>query len=139
MNRIFKFKNPENQIEDVEEEAFKWRVFYADNTSLEQFQEEGLIFHQFREIDKSKLVRSFQMIARDMDIIYTILPPVGSKLIHFYKNFIYNAGTQFEKRNRAYIFGYEQNIAGKIHKTLWVISPTGELILCDDLSRLSFE
>lgn len=136
MPRIFKFQR-DNIEEDVEEEAFKWVVTYADNTQLFQFDDITLKFHQFREIEP-KLIRSFQMKARDQDIVYTILPPVGSKLIHFYKNFIYNAGTPHEKRSRAYVFGYEQNIAGKVYKTLWVISPTGELILTDDPNRLSF-
>ena len=139
--QLFTFHNKQTKKEEqVEREKWGWEVHYGDGTTLKQFDDSNQTFHQFREIDLSKPIEAFKLTSPTSRRVYTILPPIGAKLIHYYINTIYSAATPSEYRTRTYVFGYELKVAGKTVKVLQIIPPQGtESILVDDDSRLVFE
>jgi len=120
--------------ESVAPEIWRWEAHYADGTSLCQFGNDG-IFHQFAEIDQSRL-HAFKMVSSEHSHSYTLIfDPQRMKLIHFYRNVWLNHATPDEQRVRLYCFGYELKTSPKV-KQLFVITPTNELITTDDIDRL---
>lgn len=120
---------------DTPEEIWGWEVQYEDGTILKQFDDDG-IFHQFAEIDQNRIA-IFRMTSKHYSQTYSILfADPGMKLIHFYRNTILNAGTEFEERQRLYCFGYEKKIGLKMQKVVMIITPTNELIITEDPSIL---
>lgn len=113
--------------ESVEKEKWCWEAVYTDGTILKQFDDDG-IFHQFEEIDQCRLF-AFRMT--DDVITHTMLFEQGMKLIHFYREYRLNVGTQQFKAITLYVFGHE--IDGK--KQLFVITDKG-LIITDDDERV---
>jgi hypothetical protein len=128
------FRKETNKWERVLLVPWVWRATYNDGTFLEQYGEDG-IFHQFAEIDQSKL-QLFQMASVATAQVFTLkFDPINMKLIHFYRNQILNAGTSDEKRVRIICFGYERLGA----KNLMAILPNNELFICDDLNTVDFD
>jgi hypothetical protein len=112
-------------------EEWQWEATYEDGTSLKQFGDDG-IFHQFVEIDQKRLA-VFKMVSPDHPEIYTLLfSDPEMKLIHFYRNIVFNAGTESEKRIRIYCFGYEKKIGTKVQKTILMITPSNGVIITED-------
>jgi hypothetical protein len=116
---------------EVYEEIWRWEAYYEDGQVLKQFDDHG-IFHQFAEIDQSRLAM-FKMVSSQYPQTYTLLfSDPHMKLIHFYRNSILNAGTSSEKRTRLYCFGYEKKIGSNVHKVLMMITPSNNLIVTED-------
>lgn len=127
------YTDENNDISSVTLEKWEWEAHYNDGTVLRQFQDATLpvdkgVFHQFREIDQSKL-SVFKMVSRDEKHSF-VLPfdPSRMKLIHFYINSGINLGTQSFTKLRWYVYGYESNGV----KHLNIITHNGEVILCED-------
>jgi hypothetical protein len=119
-------------------EVWQWEATYEDGSVLKQFGDDG-IFHQFAEIDQSKLVM-FKMVSPRHPQAYTLLfSDPSMKLVHFYRNTILNAGTGDEKHIRLYCFGYEKKVGAKVQKVIMAITPTNNLIVTEDPTIVSIE
>lgn len=109
---------------DAQPERWQWVAQYVDGTILKQFDDDG-IFHQFREIDQSRL-HTFAMVNEGK-------PPFilhwrnGMKLIHFYNNYI-SFGSSGEMRIKIYCFGYEE----RGHKMILCIMPDDGIVITDN-------
>lgn len=120
------------EIEEVELERWRWEAHYTDGTILQQFDDNG-IYHQFGEIEQHRL--------KVFGMVHETLPPIiiawrdGLKLIHFYRNYVLQAGTSEEIRFRFYCFGYEN----KNEKVINVILPNDGIVIVDDMKHLPFE
>lgn len=132
----------------VTREKWSWQAHYDNGTSLDQFDKHGR-FHRFAEIDQSRL-KYFRMVSDQTDGVFTIkFEPKSMKLIHFYKNVgLQTPGNgEFLRgktgRFRLYVFGFERKIntgllASPITVKLFnVIMPNNELIVLDDINKLS--
>lgn len=132
MTRKYKFFRPDlNKWIEAEEETWQWEAYYEDGQILKQFGEDG-IFHQFGEIDQSRLAM-FKMVSPQHPQTYSLLlSDPAMKLIHFYRNTILNAGSDTEQRTRLYCFGYEKKMGSKTHKVLMMLTPTDGLIVTEN-------
>lgn len=103
-NMTYKFNDKDGKTVDIPEEAWKWEAIYKNGEKLLQFNPDDSTFHQVGEIKQVELEAMIftNGIAR-IDIPWKD----GMKLIHKYRNFIFNAGTADEKKVRVYIFGYK--------------------------------
>jgi hypothetical protein len=125
-NTMYKFLR-DGKEELVNPELWRWQAYFNDGSLLEQFDKDG-VFHQFKEIDQSKLV-AFKMVSPDFSQVYVVpFDPNRMKLIHFYKRFGLGIGTPEFRKITLYCFGYES----KGIKHLMVIVPSGEIIMCED-------
>lgn len=106
----------------IPKEEWYWIAEYEDST-LRQFDDLGQ-FHQFKEIDQSRL-RVFRMMSDNHSNIFTLVFTPEMKLIHFYKNFMLEVGSGNEQFIRCYCFGYE--IKGQ--KMMVVITPSNEIVI----------
>jgi len=123
--------------ERVIPELWRWEATYIDGTVLKQFGDDG-IFHQFGEIDQEKLT-VFKMVSPDFPQVYSIaINPGEMKVIHYYKNLILGAGSPSEARVKIYVFGFEQKVFGHVAKSLFVITPSNELVCTNDINKLQF-
>lgn len=130
-NTMYKFLR-DGKEELVKPEIWRWVAFYNDGTSLEQFDKNGF-FHQFQEIDQSRLV-AFKMVSPEHSQVYAIpFDPKTMKLIHFYRRTGLRVGTPDFKEVKFYCFGYES----KGSKHLLVIIPNGEVIMCEDVNIIN--
>ncbi len=112
-------------------EVWQWEATYEDGSVLKQYGDDG-IFHQFAEIDQSRLAM-FKMVSPEYSQTYTLLfSDPSMKLIHFYRNKVLNAGTDAEERIRYYCFGYEKRVGSKVHKTIMMITPTNDLVVTEE-------
>ncbi len=129
MRILYKYLRPETgELEDVLPEIWKWEAHYSDGSILYQYNDFDSSFHQFREIDFSRLC-VFKMVSNDFTHSYTIIYEPSMKLLHFYSNYIYPTGD----RLRVYCFGYEKNS----EKIINVILPSNELVITNDVSNLN--
>ena len=90
------------QGDEVEPVQWRWIAQYTDGSLLYQYDDNTNRFHQFKEIDQSKL-GCFQMT--DGERVFTLLFSPGMKLIHFYRNIVLDFGGD-EQRLKLYVFGY---------------------------------
>lgn len=117
-------------------EPWRWEAYYIDGTVLKQFDkidEDHGVFHQFAEIDQTKLAQFRMVNDTTPPLILMCDPAAGNKLIHFYRNI----GLDFMgevKRIRLYFFGYE-TLSGQ--KVLTCIAPDGSIINTDDADKIT--
>lgn len=131
------FRKDLNEWIEAIPETWQWEAHYEDGTVLKQFDDQG-IFHQFAEIEQSRLA-VFKMVSKKYSQVYSILfSDPTMKLIHFYRNTVLNAGTNAEEHLRAYCFGYEKNINGKVQKVILMITPNNNLIVTEEPSLAVF-
>lgn len=92
--------------EEVPVERWAWGVVYKDGREFHQFAKDGT-FHQVGEIEQEhvKLWVLYKTGTENKRI--DILLPDGAKVIHKYRNYIFNASTDAETQKRVYIFGYK--------------------------------
>ncbi|TSC86764.1 MAG: hypothetical protein G01um101416_618 [Microgenomates group bacterium Gr01-1014_16] len=128
----FKFFRADlNQWITVSPEEWQWEAYYEDDKILKQFGDDG-IFHQFNEIDQTRLA-VFKMVSPRHPQTYTLLfSDPAMKLIHFYRNTVLNAGTAGEQRSRLYCFGYEKKIGPQTRKVIMTITPANDLIVTEE-------
>ncbi len=135
MSKYKFFRQDLNEWIDAPEEEWQWEVYYEDGQVLKQFGDDG-IFHQFAEIDHSRTTL-FKMVSPHHPQSYSLLfSDPSMKLIHFYRNTVYEAGSESENRTRLYCFGYEKIIGGKTHKVFMIITPANDLIVSEDPNLL---
>lgn len=126
----YKYLNTEtNEYEELEPEVWRWEAVYHDGYILKQFDDKGM-FHRFGEIDQSRLF-AVRMV-HDTHSPHTMLFPAGAKLIHFYRNIVFEASTPNERHIRLYCFGYEKDGI----TVICVIMPNGEIIVTDEVSKI---
>lgn len=116
--QYFKFfdKNQGKDI-DVAVEKWRWLAIYNDGTELRQFDDITGRFHQFLEIDQTKLKR-FVMYADHTPRLYSIFfDPNTMKLIHFYRR-VRLGGVDELKWETFYFFGFEKSIYDRTTKTI---------------------
>jgi hypothetical protein len=136
VNAMTKYIHEQSGAE-VEGELYRWVAIYEDGTTLQQFDDADGKFHQFGEIDQSKL-HVFQMVGEGKT--YTIVfDPSSMKLIHKYRHITLNALTEDEVNMKWYLFGYEKKVGGHNEKTLMVLTHTGELVITDNDANLTVE
>lgn len=131
MSTTYKF-NRDGVEEEVERELYAWKVIYRNGETLSQFADDG-VFHQFKDIVQDEPL-IFQMLDLKDRIVASLLfvPERMGKLIHFYKRYHLEVGSENERKVTLYVYGYE-NDNGKV---LNVITPSGEVITADDLNGL---
>ncbi len=119
--------------EEVSPEKWRWVAIYQDGTMLKQF-DDDFHFHQFKEIDQSKL-SVFRLVKDDNSMNYDLIfNPESMKLIHFYRH------TQLENgaiKLKCVVFGYEKQYNGEWEKSLQMIMPDDKLVTTDDLSNVA--
>lgn len=113
--------------EQVERETWRWVAVYRDGTELHQFDDATGEFHQFSEIDQSRL-GVFRMVHDELRPVAIPFEPTSMKLIHFYRRINLNVGTEDEQHFTVYMAGFER---GGV-KHLLGIMPDGEIVLADD-------
>ena len=117
----------DGKTEEVALEKWGWGVVYKDGRELHQFGSKG-DFHQIAEIEQDN-VRLFVLYQTgDMSKRIDIALPEGAKIIHKYRNFVLNLGTEGERHVRVYIFGYKKS-ASVAHYNF--ILPDGRIIQSD--------
>ena len=134
---IYKFFK-DNKVIDVNKEVWCWEAYFSDGTVLKQFGDDGL-FHQFQEIDQSKL-QLFRMVSDNFPQIYSV--PFDSNtmgLIHFYRIVRLNVYTPEFKEIKCYCFGFEKKMKYNKDRHILVIVPNGEVILTEDPNIINFE
>lgn len=131
--------------EIVQPELWQWVAYYNDGTVLRQFDIVGKegelkgVFHQFKEIDQSKL-KAFKMVSQQFPQVYAIpFDPKRMKLIHFYRRTGFDVGLPTFREIKVYVFGYESKVLFKNVKHLMMIIPNGEIIMMEDPNIISFE
>jgi len=132
---MYKFIKDGKTIE-TEKEQWCWEAHYNNGFVLKQFDEAGF-FHQFKEIDQSKLF-AFKMV-NDEKCHTLLFDPDKMKLIHYYKRKRLNIFTPDERNFTLYCFGYETNTHGKTNKSILVILPSGETVLTENPDIINFE
>ena len=135
----FTYTRPETGLpERVRKELWHWEALYNDETALKQFDEATGLFHQLREIDQTKL--SVFKMSNDLtpQVFTLIFDPRCMELIHVYKQYRLAAGTESERRLTLYVFGYKKRIGKfRIDTVYMCITPSGELVLTDNLQNLN--
>ena len=115
-------------LENVPAERWRWLAFYGSaEDCIKQFDEETGDFHQFKEIDQSRLDYFVMLSAEDPRKRYIMKFKPGSRLIHYYRNICLNVGTPQEIKFKLYCFGYAETIAGKSVKNIFMIYPDDSL------------
>ena len=133
----YKFNRDGEWIDAGEKEDWCWEVTYDDGSQLKQFGDDG-VFHQFKEIDQSKL-HYFKMVHEEKPCYTLLFNPQKFKLIHFYKRTRLNIGSDSEIFFTVYCFGYEVKINGRTSKTNIMITPSGETIITEDTNLIDFQ
>ena len=121
------FRKEKDEWENVNPELFRWEAHYSNGEVLKQFDDSG-IFHQFAEIDQSRL-SVFKMVGPQT---YTLLFEKGMKLIQYYDRYTLNANTPQQTKLTIYCFGYQK---GK-EKKIFMIMPNGELVITSDPEKV---
>lgn len=119
--------------EVVEEEIWQWEAVYFDNTSLKQFDDNG-IFHKFDEIDWKKLlfIKFFSKVYPNYFVFHY---ENGMKMTYFYYRYCFNAKTENERKFTVYCFEYEVNN----DKRCLMILPNGELLITSNPEDFKLE
>lgn len=132
------FFNRNGIKEEVKPEMWQWVAYYSDGFVLKQFADDG-VFHQFKEIDQSRLA-VFKMISSSFPQVYALpFNPKTMKLIHYYMRTGLNVGTPQFVEIKSYVFGYESKVLFKNVKHLTVIIPNGEVVMCEDTGIINFQ
>lgn len=119
-------------------EVWCWEAYFNDGTVLKQFGDDGF-FHQFKEIDQSRL-ELFRMVSDDFPQVYSVpFSPNEMSLIHFYRTIRLNVYTSQFKEIKCYCFGFEKKRSHLNEKHFMVILPSGEVILTEDPNIINFE
>jgi len=126
--------------EEVKIENWVWVAIYQDNTELHQFNIDGT-FHQIGEIDQSK-VKLFVLyqpsdLGKKAGKRIDIVVPEGAKLIHKYRHYILNFGTDQKRKVKIYIFGIKYKGGHFVYN---YIMPDGRIIQSEreDLSLTEY-
>lgn len=127
---FWKYIRPETgKAEKVEYTEWRWEAVYLDGTVLKQYDDSGF-YHQVREIDLSKLYM-FKLVHDTMPGVQILWKP-GRKLTYFYRNYLFNFGTEDETRGRIYCCEYQDGE----DKVLITILPDNSVMITEDISQI---
>lgn len=118
------FREVDGKETEVALERWVWIVVYKDNTVLSQFGEDG-IFHQIGEIEQDRVARAMLAKTDDRSQVIEIPWEDGMRIIHKYRNIVFNALSPEERRVRVYIFGWKK---GQEHVYIFVL-PDDRIII----------
>lgn len=121
------FTEEDGKKTQVELERWAWAVLYQDGTQLKQFADDG-VFHRVGEIDQDRLSRVWLYKTEDPSKILEIAWCTGMKLVHKYRNFVFEAGSECERRARVYMFGWKYE--GK--HALFCVLPDDRIVVAPD-------
>ena len=124
------YRESSGEWETVQPERWQWVAKYLDGSILKQFDDETGLFHQFKEIDQSKLLAFYMVNPDHAPYVLHWIP--GRKLIHFYPVYKLDHGTPNERIYRIYCFGFE----GGGNKVIMCIMPDDGLIITDDHEKI---
>lgn len=104
--------------EIIQPERWSWLAVYNDNTVFHQFDSATGLYHYFREIDHSKVLRfGLKSMVNEKHFVFDV--PKDAKLIHFYDNFIQQSMAGGNSlHHRLYCVGYELGKDKKIYTML---------------------
>lgn len=119
--------------EEVALERWVWGVVYADGTELHQFDGNG-VFHRIGEVDQDRVSLFVLYKSNDIRKRIDIVVPEGARLIHKYRNYVFNAGTEQESKVRVYVFGYKH---GSRYYYNFVLPDDRIVQSCDDQVKLT--
>lgn len=126
---VYKFYREPGRYIKAQPERWRWEAYYTDGSSLKQFDDKELLYHQFREIDQSKLDR-FVMRHEKSYLVpaITLKFKPWMKLIHYYENTVsMSMGRGPTRHEKVYCFGYE----GSKGKTIIRILPDDSIEVTD--------
>ena len=123
------FRQETHKWENVADERWRWIAVYGNGTFLKQF-DDDCIFHQFKEIDQSKLT-IFSMVSGNKQINLEFKPDT-MKLIHFYLIYGRKFAGEPDVQHKLYCFGYAMN--GTNH--IFVILPDDNIAITDDVDKV---
>ena len=106
--QTFTFVNEKGVEENIALERWGWGVVYTDGSELHQFGADG-VFHQFKEIDQSRISIFSLYLIGDMETSIHIPMQEGMQIFHFYRNIRPHYDSKFHK---VYVIGYKHD--GKI-------------------------
>ena len=165
MHTTFNFFSKETgELENVQREKWRWIAIYDDGSELRQFDEATGLFHQLQEIEQAKL-HIFKMVSDENPIGFQVLfNPMEMKLIHLYRNIVFDYMSKNPTKVKLYIFGYERIVQpghlgidwetidysrnetnenkikdGRVYKNLTIIMPDGGIIITDDDKKVTIE
>lgn len=108
---MYKYKENNDILIDVEIENWIWHVIYKDGTHIYQFDpavspDGHKYFHKIGEVDMDEVVM-FEMInTKNSQLRYSIeRSDEMKKFVHFYRKARLNVGTDDEKHITLYCFG----------------------------------
>ena len=118
--------------EAIVPEEWQWQAVYKDGTFLKQFDDSGA-FHQVGEIQQENLV-SAKLVNGGKKIIIPFCK--GMKLIHRYRNYVFDAGTENERKARVYVWGWK---LGSVHSYMFILPDDTIVHAPDDSINLQNE
>jgi hypothetical protein len=113
----------------VPKERWSWIAEYEDGSTLQQFDDAAMMFHQVREIDQGKLA-VFRMVCEGLPEVRIFMEP-GMRIVHHYVNTIMEHGTPREMRIRQYVAGFEKDTPNGTKAWLAIIGPDDSVTLTD--------
>jgi hypothetical protein len=132
MPDTYKFTNKETgQEELVTPVKWRWIAHYKDGTKLCQYDDETGLFHQIKEIDRTKL-QHLQMVSLENPHGFKLEIPEEAEMVHFYRNFRPAGSIEWL---RFFIFGWKIKLENKVFKQLIQIMPDDTIRLLNDDGR----
>jgi hypothetical protein len=132
MYMIYSFNENGKEI-TVAIERWVWGVQYKDGSYLQQFDDMGR-FHQFKEIDHSKVHLFYMYKPEDQTKRVELLLSDTMQIFHFYRNICLEMLTEQEKKIKIYCFGWKDKVTGA--QLYNFIMPDDRLIFSSDDIKL---
>jgi len=104
IKHIFKKDGVETEVKP---ERWVWGVIYQDGKELHQFGKDGT-FHQIGEVDQDRISMAVLYRYGNMKKRIDLPWSPGMRIIHKYRNFVFDIGTPQERKVKVYIFGYKK-------------------------------
>lgn len=113
------FTENEKEIE-VPIERWAWGVVYEDGSELHQFEDRGEqgVFHRIGEIEQDKIKMAVLYQPENLSKRIDIDWKKGMRIIHKYRNFVFDYMSENPRKEKAYIFGYKD---GEAHSILFIL------------------
>lgn len=114
---------------EIAPERWVWGCIYEDGTELKQFGDDG-VFHRVGEIDQEKVaiavLYNFEHPEKRIDIPWK----KGMRLIHKYRNIVFDYMSESSRTVRVYIFGYKD---GDQYSYIFIL-PDDRIVFSNDIN-----
>jgi hypothetical protein len=124
-----------NGVETVDGEPWFWVARYNDGLSLAQFDAEDKTFHQFGEIDFSRLSVFEVRRAVAGGQVFSVCMTPGMRPVFFSRTQRLHIGTPMEQRVKLFCFGYQETLGGRNVKCILTAYPDGSVTVANDDGR----